>query len=230
MCVGIDFWADLRKASRECSHRQAMAQNEILDGDTEMALTNVAVSPVGNRMYSTDSNPANVSFEERLMLTRMRIFNLAHRMLGNRDDAEDVTQETLSRAWAHSADRNSHSSLEGWVYRIAVNLCLDRKRRQKRLSIVSLDAFMEVGTSCEGGTMPIADVSNDPARRLMAEQIDDRLILGVKTLPRCCRAAVKLWMEEHTYEEMAAIMKCPVGTVRSRLFRARAHVSAAMQR
>src|SRR5579862_3682824 len=78
--------------------------------------------------------------EQRLQPLRQRIYNLVYRNLGNRDDAEDVTQETFIRAWSHSERFDASRSFEAWVIRIALNLCIDTVRRRRRQRTASLDA------------------------------------------------------------------------------------------
>jgi DNA-directed RNA polymerase specialized sigma24 family protein len=83
-------------------------------------------------IYETDK-PAvqdSLDFQQRLLPMRQRIYKLAYRNLRNREDAEDITQETFVRAWTHSARFDPSRSFDAWVARIAINLCLDTARQR----------------------------------------------------------------------------------------------------
>src|SRR5579863_8665967 len=86
-----------------------------------------------------DQSMANSHFEERIAETRKRIYRQVFRMLGNHSDAEDITQETLVRAWSARARYDPARSFDAWILRIAANLCIDRIRRRKRRTEVSLE-------------------------------------------------------------------------------------------
>lgn len=173
----------------------------------------------GQQNLRFDCATPDTPFEQRFMLSRPRIYKLAYRMLGNREDAEDILQETWLRAWLHYGEHNRECSFEGWVIRIASNLCLDRKRR-KCLPMISLNAF----NSSEPGNIDLVDSSLDPALCFLSQVVDERFVSGLETLPKHCRTTVMLLLEEHTCEEVATILRCPVGTVRSRVRRAREHL------
>jgi RNA polymerase sigma-70 factor (ECF subfamily) len=186
---------------------------------------NTYVLETGNEKALTSQN-----FEARAGETRKRVYGLALRMLGNRCDAEDVTQETLVRAWAGFASYDSARSFDAWILRIATNLCIDRIRRRQRRTEVSLEAYFNVDADGEGGGMEVADLSQNPERLLMAREIDGPLQQGLRDLPALHRRCVQLIQSGYSYEEIAGLMQCPLGTVRSRVHRARAHLRHLMAR
>src|SRR4051812_4148985 len=89
-------------------------------------------NPMEASAYPTDRHTiANgLEFESLMQPLRRRIYNLGYRILRNRDDAEDITQETFARAWANYHRFEVGRSFEAWVTRIATNLCLDTARRR----------------------------------------------------------------------------------------------------
>lgn len=157
-------------------------------------------------------------FEQQALPLRKRIYGLALQMVGNPSDAEDITQETLLRAWTHYPTYDRTRSFNAWVYQIALNLCRDQHRWRKHRHLVSLEALQEEG----GGGEPAAN-SGDPVECLLTEEISEELWLGLRGLPASQRRCLLL-EPDHSYEEIAALLNCPVGTVRSRLHRARAHL------
>jgi len=161
-------------------------------------------------------------FEQRLRPLRKRIYNLVYRNLRNIDDAEDVTQETCARAWIHYARYDPGLSFDAWVSRIALNLCIDTVRRRQRRRTVSLDTPSASAPNSEPEGRQVADSTQDPSICVLASELDATLKWAITTLPTPYRRCVQLLQQEYSYEEVAALMSCPVGTVRSRLHRARA--------
>src|SRR5579862_9345470 len=122
------------------------------------------------------------AFEEQIVPIRKRIFNLALRMLGNRSDAEDIVQETLVRAWSGRAGYDPARSLDAWMLRIATNLCIDQiRRRQRRPPQVSLETPYDAES--ESGCLEPADLSRNPERMLLSNEIDEKLQMGIASLP-----------------------------------------------
>jgi RNA polymerase sigma-70 factor (ECF subfamily) len=167
----------------------------------------------------------NREAEQKIMAVRQRIYNAVHRRLFNRCDAEDVTQETLLRAWSSYASYNPERSFDAWVFRIAYNVCIDHLRCQKRRQECSLDA-QSIQFERQKAYKEPADLSNDPAVRLLAQEVDEPIEMGLRILPAPYLQCVLLLQRGHSYEEIAALMHCPLGTVRSRLHRARNRLRA----
>ncbi|HAI20494.1 MAG TPA: RNA polymerase subunit sigma [Clostridiales bacterium UBA8153] len=155
---------------------------------------------------------------EALLRTYQKpIYNYAYRMTGNQQDAQDLTQETLVRVYTSISGFQGKARFSSWVYRIASNLCVDRLRRRRRT--LSLDATLGE----EELVWQVPDQA--PGPEVLAEQADlSRAILqGLERLSYEHRAVVILHdMRQLTYGEVAEVLRCPVGTVKSRLSRARA--------
>lgn len=174
--------------------------------------------------YEANRLTAQVSldFEQRLLPLRQRIYKLVYRNLGNREDAEDITQETFVRAWTHYVRFDANRSFDAWVARIAINLCRDAVRRRRRHPTVSLDAPAAWPSESVLERHQMADSTQDPVTRLLAAELDETLQCALHTLPASYRRCVQLLEQKHSYEEISALLDCPVGTIRSRLHRARA--------
>ncbi|NLY50156.1 MAG: sigma-70 family RNA polymerase sigma factor [Firmicutes bacterium] len=156
----------------------------------------------------------------RLLVERYqaKIYNLAYRLLGNPEDASDLTQEVFCRVYVKLPAFRGEASLSTWVYRIANNLCLDELRRRGRRPQVSLDA------SLSGEQPPREVTSSDPgpAELSLRRASLARLQELIAALPLEQKTAVVLRdIQGLSYEEMAQVLGCSLGTVKSRLNRAR---------
>ncbi|MGC8668805.1 MAG: sigma-70 family RNA polymerase sigma factor [Chthonomonadales bacterium] len=148
------------------------------------------------------------------------VYHMAYRLTGNSDDAHDVASEAFLRIY-RSLDRfRSAATLPAWVNRIVMNVYLDMRRKQQRRPAASLDALAEH----TGGAYPAAteDEASSPERH--AEHSDRARLLNsaIASLPPSQRVMIGLYHGEgYSYEEIARVMRIPVGTVKSRLNRAR---------
>jgi RNA polymerase sigma-70 factor (ECF subfamily) len=149
-----------------------------------------------------------------------KIFNLAFRMIGNYDDAGDLAQEALIRVYKSIAGFKAQSSFSTWIYRITTNVCLDEIRKRKNKKVLSLDEEIHV----EDGEMQRQIESDDPLPEEVFEREELRQIVGdaIASLPEEQRTVLTLRdLQGLSYEEIADILDCPGGTVKSRINRAR---------
>jgi RNA polymerase sigma-70 factor (ECF subfamily) len=147
-----------------------------------------------------------------------RTYRLAYRLTGNPHDAEDLTQETFVRVF-RSLDAYQPVSLDAWIHRITVNLFLDQARRRARLYF---DALGDEAAR-------IVDPNSSPEQIFDFKNFDYDIQQALDALPPDFRVAVVLSdIEGYTYEEIAAIVGTKVGTVGSRIYRARAHLRRAL--
>ncbi len=161
-----------------------------------------------------------------------RVFNTCWRISGNLEDARDLTQEAFLKAFEQFDKFRGHSSLYTWIYRIAVNLCLSQRRRSRgSRKTVSLEQFQEAGGQAsalvdEAATRRCGVSRNDA---LSAEK-QQQLLDGLGQLDDEHRAVIVLReMEGFEYREIADMMEIPIGTVRSRLHRARMTLRGILQ-
>lgn len=146
------------------------------------------------------------------------LFGFAHRMLADTGEAEDVFQETCLRVY-RSLDRFRGGSLfRPWVYRIAANLCRDRLRRRALRRVLSLDALW--GES--GDARPLAETvpspNPGPAALAAADETAARIEAAIERLSAKHRTVFLMARYQGlSYEEIAAALEIPVGTVKSRM-------------
>ena len=146
------------------------------------------------------------SFEALLDAYERRVYNLALRMLGNPADAEDAVQETFIQVHRSLRSFRAESRLDTWIYRIAVNVCLQRRRKLALPSVELPDAEH------------LAAPDADPFRAAAHSELGAKVSAALDRLPAEQRDVALLHsMEGLTYAEVAQVLGCPVGTVKSRL-------------
>jgi RNA polymerase sigma-70 factor (ECF subfamily) len=183
-----------------------------------------------------------VTFRERLLLRRLRerderafrelveeyqdrVFNLLYRMIGGREEAEDLAQEVFVTVFKSIEQFRGDSKLSTWLYRVAVNHCKNRikylSRRHDRQTGALDDAAEREAASL--GQHPIGAARIErPDRALEGAQLDLLVQRAIADLDEDHRVVVVLRdIEELSYEEIGAITSLPEGTVKSRLHRAR---------
>ena len=163
-----------------------------------------------------------------VMKYQRRIERLIGRMVRDVDLVEDIAQETFLRAYRALPQFRGEAQFYTWLYRIAVNTAKKALVDLRRDPIVSESALKanddEEETSSVGNELTTAET---PETVLAAKEIAATVNAAMEALPEELRQAVTLReIEGMSYEEIAAVMNCPIGTVRSRIFRAREAISA----
>lgn len=149
------------------------------------------------------------------------IYRFAHRLTGCHTNAEDLTQDTLLRAYRSLHTYDARRPFKQWVQRITYRLFLDRLRAQKLPEMLSLDTLQE-NTNGEAGALDIPDTRYEPERAMMEQTLDEHLERALADLPERFRAPILLCeFHDLSYEQIAATMNCTPGTVRSRIHRGR---------
>jgi RNA polymerase sigma-70 factor (ECF subfamily) len=149
-----------------------------------------------------------------------KIYNIALRMTGNREDASDLAQEVLIKVYKSLKSFREESSFSTWLYRITKNLCIDELKKQNRKKAISLDEDIELKEnsvkrqveSDEPG--PYEQYEKSEIRRIMTDAIgklteEHRMVIILRDI------------QGFSYNEISKIVKCPEGTVKSRINRAR---------
>ena len=159
------------------------------------------------------------AFEQLMLDSQDRVYTLCLRMTGNREDALDLAQETFLNAWRGLSSFQGNSSFSTWVYRLASNACIDflrkRKRRQQGESPHSLDE--------EGAPLPEpADPRGSPEEELERRELRRAVERGLQALPDHHRQVLVMReLSGMSYQEIGAVLDLDLGTVKSRIARAR---------
>jgi RNA polymerase sigma-70 factor (ECF subfamily) len=156
-----------------------------------------------------------------------RIYNLALRMTCSPEDAMDVAQEAFLKAFTSLRDFRGDCSFSTWLYRIASNVCLDQLRKRHRVAVTSLDKPV---TTCEGQAgRQVADPGDGPEEMAERREVQDAVRASIESLQPEHRIVILL-RDIHglSYDEISTILNCSLGTVKSRLNRARGSLRRAL--
>lgn len=148
------------------------------------------------------------------------VFNLAYRLSGNYDDAQDIVSEAFIRVHNALPNFRGDASFSTWLHRIVRNVFLDERKKQRIRTHSSLEEMVEL----EDSSVSRQIVDPGPGPQFAVEQEERATIIqqAVLTLPENQRLMIGLYHFQHrSYEEIAEIMDLPIGTVKSRLNRAR---------
>ncbi|MCX8053080.1 MAG: sigma-70 family RNA polymerase sigma factor [Armatimonadetes bacterium] len=160
------------------------------------------------------------AFDELVRRYEKRVFNCALRITGNYNDAADVAQEAFIRAFHSIQTFRGDAKFATWIYRIVTNVYLDERKRSKAHRTTSLDEAIELEENSV--TRQIEDGAPTPDEVVENKERLRALQKAINSLPDYQRIIVTLYHTQHrSYEEIAEILKLPIGTVKSRLNRAR---------
>jgi len=158
------------------------------------------------------------AFAELVERYKGPICNLAYRMLGHRQDAEDVAQEVFLHVFRALGQFDFDQRFSPWIYRIAANLCLDRLRRHRGL-VISLDAPLDQDHRFY---RQIPDPTAGPQELAEKAETGREIQAAIDALPEKYRMILILrHFHDLSYEDLAGALDLPLGTVKTRLFRAR---------
>ncbi|HEY3364217.1 MAG TPA: sigma-70 family RNA polymerase sigma factor [Symbiobacteriaceae bacterium] len=149
-----------------------------------------------------------------------KTYNLAYRLMGNHADAADAAQEALVRVYTHLHHFRGDSAFSTWLFRVATNTCLDELRRRGRLRYASLDNPVATDESL----LPRQSVADEesPVERAERREVQAAVQRAIGRLPEEYRTVVVLRdLNDYSYHEIADLLGTSVGTVKSRLHRAR---------
>jgi RNA polymerase sigma-70 factor (ECF subfamily) len=156
-----------------------------------------------------------------------RVYGIAYGMVFNVEDALDISQEAFIRVHRYLAHFQGTSSFYTWLYRIVVNLCVDHLRHRGHNAAVAYNDSLVHETE---GTGAQPSFTPDPHRALRDRELGERLQQALMQLSPIHRAVLNLReIEGLSYQEMARVMGCSVGTIMSRLFHARRKMQSALQ-
>lgn len=156
------------------------------------------------------------AFEEIVRVHEKVVYHMALQTLGNREDAEDAAQDVFLKAYTSLKSFRGDSKISVWLYRITNNVCIDMLRRRKDAVSLSGD------DGEEGGEVELPDDSCDPADLAQRRDLQERLAAALQHLPQDQREAFLMRaVAELSYDEIAQTLGLDLGTVKSRIFRAR---------
>ena len=164
------------------------------------------------------------AFEDLVAAYEKNVYNLALRMTGNAQDAEDMAQEAFIKAYNSLPSFRGDSKFSVWLYRIVSNVCLDFQRKQNRRPASSLSQEDEDGEETQ---MDIPDESQSPEQLLERSLTQEAVQRGLQSLSEEQRQILLLReIQGLSYEEIAETLDLEAGTVKSRIFRARKKLCA----
>ncbi|MBY0269569.1 MAG: RNA polymerase sigma factor RpoE [Burkholderiales bacterium] len=157
-----------------------------------------------------------------------KLGRLLSRFIRDPSEVEDVTQEAFIKAYRALPNFRGDSAFYTWLYRIGINTAKNHLVAMGRRAPTSTEMDAEEAESLESGDQ-LRDL-NTPENQMMSRQVGDTVNQTLQELPEELRTALTLReIEGLSYEEIAIAMQCPVGTVRSRIFRAREAVAAKLK-
>jgi RNA polymerase sigma-70 factor (ECF subfamily) len=169
-----------------------------------------------NRSKSGDIN----AFEELVCRYERKIYSLTYRLMGNHEDANDFAQEAFLKAFQAIQNFRGEASFITWISRIATNVCRDELRKRYRIKTESLDEKITL----DEGEVVKQHISPEPGPAELYEQRDfqERIQRYINTLSPEFRLVLILRdINGYSYEEIAEELECSLGTVKSRINRAR---------
>lgn len=157
------------------------------------------------------------AFADLVYKYEVPVYNLVYRIIGDREEAKDITQQTFLNAFLSLSSFKRELKFSSWLYKIGTNLCIDYLRKSYQRKKVSIEEVMD---SSRG-----EELINEAAMENKTQEnweINERVQKAINKLPDHYRAAVVLrHIQNLNYEESAQVLNLPVGTVKTRVHRAR---------
>jgi len=160
------------------------------------------------------------SFELLISAYDKRAYNIAYRIMGNEEDAKDMAQEALLRIYKSIKDFKGQSSFSTWLYRIVTNVCLDELRRRKNEKYISMDSTIQT----DSGELHMELCSDKETPESVYERVEQKELImnAIGELSEDYKSAIVLRdIQGFSYEEISKMLDCSLGTVKSRINRAR---------
>lgn len=216
------------QASRSKLSKVSHKTEEVDDIDYEKieAFSDEELSAAEQRSQENTSNKLTrseierqIDFKNEAMIHIDALYNYALRMTGDPEDANDLVQETYLKAYRFFDSFEKGTNCKAWLFRILKNSYINRYRKEsKEPDKVDYDEIKEFYHTVKHSSLD----SNDMQEKWFGELLDDEVSRALDSLPEDFREVVQLCdIEGFTYEEIANMVDCPIGTVRSRLHRGR---------
>jgi RNA polymerase sigma-70 factor (ECF subfamily) len=159
------------------------------------------------------------------------VFSIVFRMVGNRELAEDLTQDTFVKVLSHLDGYRTDFKFSSWLFKIANNVTIDQLRR-RQLDIVSIDGSPHVTNSdaVEASAFDVSDESENPQEAMEARELGSAIERAISSLRPDYRSCIMLrHVEGRSYEEIASTLDLPLGTVKTYIHRARQELRQALE-
>ncbi|RLE14294.1 RNA polymerase subunit sigma-24 [Candidatus Aerophobetes bacterium] len=159
------------------------------------------------------------SFKELVERYQSRVYSIVLAMLGDKNDADDLSQEVFLKVYRFIHQFKGRSKFFTWLYRLTINTCISARNRKKRNNQILLSQ------SFKKDFTPIDTLQNDaksPIEILQNRELEKKIKLALDSLSDGLKEVFVLReIEDLSYKQLSRILHCPEGTVKSRLFRAR---------
>lgn len=158
-------------------------------------------------------------FEDEFLPVADSLYNFAYSLVLNEEDANDLVQDTYMKAWRFISSYQEGTNAKAWLFKILKNTFINEYRRKKlRPAEVDYEDFITYHDADETSHVGSLDLRQE----VFSDMLGDEMTKAINELPVDFRAIILLCdIEDFSYEEIAKIIDIPIGTVRSRLFRAR---------
>lgn len=195
------------KLGNFCIHRPFIAQKDVKYSESD-----------DQSLVRAFQEGDEKAFEEIIRRYQRQVANVIFLTMGSRNDLEDLTQEVFLRVYKSIGTVNVELSLFSWIYRIALNLCIDELRRKKIKRMLSLDTSEESASDHS----PMLQDSSRASDDLMADEKKEQILDALHRLTPAHRTALVLReYEDMSYKEIAETLHITEQAVKSRIFRAR---------
>ena len=159
------------------------------------------------------------AYADIVNLYQHKLYQICYRMLGNKQEAEDIAQEAFVRAYINLHSYDQKRKFSTWLYRIATNLCIDRIRKKKP------DYYLDAEVAGTDGLDMYSQIAADeklPEDVVAQMELQDRIQYEISRLPDKFRSVIVLkYIEELSLQEISDILDMPLGTVKTRIHRGR---------
>jgi RNA polymerase sigma-70 factor (ECF subfamily) len=177
------------------------------------------VNYVETRLAKLSRGGDRRAFAELVDLYKDKIYHLGYRMLNQKQEAEDVVQETFLRVYTNLERYDENQKFSTWIYRIATNLCIDRLRKRK--PSFSLDAELSDGEGTDWHAMLASDEAS-PETEIILSETQQNIRDAIQTLPDKYKSVVVLrYLHDMSLQEISDVLEMPVTTVKTRVHRGR---------
>ena len=165
------------------------------------------------------------SFDDFVVCYSPKLLRIAYGLLGNMQDAEEVVQDSFVRAYRALPDFRGDSSLDTWLYRITVNLARNKfhwNQRRGGGSNISLSQPVNAKNEVTELDTDLPDSRLQPGQQLESDELNANITQGIRKLPGKLRETMMLrHINDYSYEQIASMLDCKIGTLKSRLARGR---------